>query len=257
MNHLPPALLDRVPTLGLQIKAARRLCLLFNWDYLESLRGDSARVKRLIQWLCPRQNLVLGVVSCSSLAQLQVKFGNTPLILAAENGYLIEGPEFAWAYPELKAIRESLERIYNALRTEYPELLNNGGCSYSLPELWLRILVPQAQLARQVVAFCEGYLDNRLVLAYQNGVIQIEPQNKWDRLQTIEKVLQYTLPPNPSFPGILYFGGDSEDEQIFSPLARYGWSIIVRNRPPLSTRADFYLRGIDELYKFLYWLYAS
>ncbi len=257
MSPTPPSLFDQIPTIAQIFTSSRKICLLFNLDCLESNRGITSRLVRQIQWLSSKENIVPAILSHEPLEHLKVRFDSSSFVLAAEDGFEIIGPGFYWGYPELNTVRSQLQSILSELRVKYSDYFKLTTYSFSRRELWIKILINDEKAAQQIIQYFRELNHPNLKLNYKSGIIQIEPLEKWNRCQAIQKILELALRPGSPFPALIYFGGDENDEEVFETVNQYGWSVIIRSRIPLDTNAYYYIKDQSELGKFLYWLHAN
>jgi trehalose-6-phosphatase len=254
---VPVALFEKLPELAPTLSSAPRFYLIFNLDYLETMRGEFGRVEQQILWLSNKRNYVVGLVSGRQINDLRNRFDGAPLVLIGENGFAIEGRDYSWEYPALRQTRAYLQQLPQDLQARLGIMFPPRNYTYSSDELWLKIALPDKNMLPKLVTAFREINPPGLDLICTNGLVQIEPQLKWDRGRAVGMVIQVEGPRELFFPQVLYFGGDDRDEAVFKAVNRYGWSVIVRACPTQHTSAHYSLRDLAELNKFLYWLNAG
>lgn len=254
---MPVPLFDQVSNLAQTMAFARRFCLIFNLDYLETLRGDFRRVEQQLLWLSTKTNIVVGLVSNSRMEELHGRFDGAPLVLIGENGFVIEGRDYSWEYPALQQTRVHLQQVLQELQTRLGAMLAPRNYTYSPNELWLKIAVPDKNTLQKVMTAFHEIDPPGLELLLTNGLVQIAPRLKWDRGQAVLQVIQTAGSDELFSPKVIYFGGDDQDETVYKLVNSFGWSVTVRACPTQNTNARYSLQNLIELNKFLFWLNAN
>ncbi len=242
-----PALVDR-------IASRKKFLLLFDFDgTLAPLASspDKARLPRAI-----RSNLLklradpgahVAVVSGRSLQNLKSYVGLKSIFYAGNHGLEIAGPGFSFTHPRAASLRPVIRAVHKNLKKEFPRLpgvmVENKGLTLSLHYRG----VPKAHLSsfqKGVRLFQKKTRSLPVRWSVGHKVWEIKPRVNWDKGRAALCLIRHLKRPFP-----VALGDDGTDEDMFRAVDKRGISIRVgRHR---SSRADYYLGGQAEVFRFL------
>ncbi|MBN2600553.1 MAG: hypothetical protein JXR87_01020 [Candidatus Marinimicrobia bacterium] len=191
------------------------------------------------------------------MAELKSEIHNN-VILAGSNGFEIDGPGFAWTYPQLGFIRHYLERLVNTVSLEIGPAWTKENTRITGAELCILMPSDDCYISNILTPLIRRELSGSLLSAKQTmKKIQISPAGYWDKQLFIRKILALLPHESGLSPVIFYFGSDISDEPAFREANLHGYSILLRENIGRKTNARYYLRNNQELNKTLIWLNAQ
>lgn len=202
------------------------------------------KFRRLLGILASRQGCILSIVSGRRLDVLKKMVKLPGIYYVGNHGFEIEGPRINFVHPRARELSRELRLTSNAISTQLKGIstvLEDKGLTLSVhyrntpPSDVNRLL----RTVRSVVSE-----RGKLKLVYDKKVVEIWPRINWDKgmaVRLIMKTLGRGLP--------IYIGDDRTDEDAFVRI-KSGITILVSRRRQRSN-AKYYLKNVDDVYKFL------
>jgi trehalose 6-phosphate phosphatase len=203
-----------------------------------------AKTRELLRVLASTPRYTIAIVSGRRLKQLRDMVGVKRLYLMGNHGLEIEGPELNFTHPRAKHISHEMSQIHRELEGRIAingALIENKGLTVSVH---YRCVEPED--VPRIVSITEQIVKNRkdLRVTYGKKVVEVRSRVKWDKGRAAELLMNSLGDGLP-----IYFGDDYTDEDAFIRL-KGGVTVIVSDGP-VPSHAKYYVRGVNEVYRFL------
>jgi trehalose-phosphatase len=195
----------------------------------------------------------LAILSGRPLKALQDLVGVPELIYGGNHGLELVGPGWKFTYPLPKRVRGQLRRIKSRLLPKlarYPKVwLEDKGATLSIQcrEAGAAVLAAVERDATEVLR--EYTRRGQLKLGRGKKVFEIYPPLDWNKGRAARWLLSRRRAAGESGLVPVFFGDDANDEYAFHALRSEGVTVFVGK--PRPTAAEFHVRGIPEVWKFL------
>jgi len=246
--------LIEIPDLTKSFSRKRTNCLLFNYDDLKRSVKNISGLMNQIGDLFKPPTIFVGVISRISLSILKSKLQSN-IILAGSNGFEIDGPGFAWAFPKLGLINHQLKQLVNTIALEIGQVWTKQNVRLAGMELSISIPPGDQYISNILSPLVRRQLSGSLLIAEQSAKnIRVYPLEHWDKQLFIRKIVDLLPHESGLSPVLYYFGAENSDEPAFRETNLYGYSVLLRENIGRKTNARYYLRNTNELNKLLLWL---
>jgi trehalose 6-phosphate phosphatase len=216
----------------------------------------SPQTKEKLHALAQKPTYSVGVISGRSMEDLKQMITLEGIYYAGNHGLEIEGPGLRYISEPARATQSLMKELAGemsaALENVSGVIVEDKGLSLSVhyrlvsPEEEYTVAEVFRRLTRPLVT------EGKIKVTSGKKVYEVRPPIDWHKGKAIEVIvremksalkLEHFL--------TIYLGDDTTDEDAFKILQRpEGWSIFVGRENPLSA-AEYYLKSVSEVEKFL------
>ena len=253
MKHL----FEEWQNIQVRIQRTRNLFLFLDYDGTLTpivSRPDLALcpsgVKRHLEKLRDLPRVSLAVISGRSIEDVRDKIGVSGITYVGNHGLEVEN--LAGRYKNIlgSARKKELERITQNLQNSLEKipgiLFEDKG-----PILSVHYRNVPKEFFAKILQIIEAELQQwrkRWKMASGKKVLEIQPNINFNKGKAVKEILR-SFPSPELLP--IYVGDDQTDEDAFRVLKAKGISVFV-GMSKLSSGADFFLKGPDEVEEFLF-----
>ncbi|MFH1575495.1 MAG: trehalose-phosphatase [Candidatus Nealsonbacteria bacterium] len=197
------------------------------------------------------QKYPLAVISGRSLAEVKKLVRLKDIFYAGNHGLEIEGSGHKFIYGPALKFKSRFSKLENDLKYSLGKIpgiiVENKGFTLALHYR----LVNPARL-KEVRKVLDETIKNYygIKVSYGKKVFDIKPVFSWNKGKAAEWIIR-SLSCRRAMP--IYLGDDQTDEDAFLALRKKGITILVAEKEK-SSSAEYRLKDVFEVYKFLNWL---
>lgn len=198
--------------------------------------------------------IVTAIISGRMLSDLKRRVGIGGLYYVGNHGFEIEGPGIRITHPKALQAKPILREIKTKLKKGFQKI-KGIIIEDKILTLSLHYRLVQAKDLRKMKSIFPGivrpYLKTKKIrLTYGKKVFEIRPNINWNKGRAVLWFLKKLKARKKDLP--IYIGDDTTDEDAFRLLKKRGLTIRVGRAK--RTRAKYYLKDVDGVYKFLKFL---
>jgi trehalose 6-phosphate phosphatase len=207
-------------------------------------------IKDILEKLKENPKISVGIISGRALDDLEKRINLNNIIYAGNHGMEIKKGDRVFinekAYNMREEIRHISEEVERRLNRVKGIIIENKGLTVSFH---YRMADPETleRLKNIINILING--NNSLKIRKGKKVIEIIPNINWNKGKAIRYILSGNYVDNIL---ILYIGDDKTDEDAFKEVSdKKGISIFVGDPPQNDTYANYYLKNLSDVKKFL------
>jgi trehalose 6-phosphate phosphatase len=238
-----------------KIKSCREIVLLLDYDgtlvpiwATPAEARMPATTRKLFHLLCGQPNIIVGIVTGRSLADILGKLGKSHPMVIANHGFEIFLDDASWVHPWAERVMPLLQRLARKLRRHLNMisgvLVENKG--YTLAIHYRDVERKHVRTVRDTVLELLLPFLSEFRITEGKKVIEVRPNVPWSKGTAIQRVLR--MLKREKHRCIIYIGDDTTDEDAFEALRGGGITIVVGKK---KSCAEYWVRDPEEVWQFL------
>ncbi len=196
-------------------------------------------------------HILMAVISGRMLSDLKKKVSLRGIYYAGNHGFEIEGPKIKITHPKALKAKPLLRQIKAKLQKTFKDMkgiiIEDKILTLSLH---YRLVSPGdfRKIKNIFPKIIKPYLKTKKIrITYGKKVFEIRPNVPWDKGRAVLWFIQKLAHGKKVLP--IYIGDDRTDEDAFRALKKKG--ITIRVGKSKKTHAQYYVKNVDAVYKFL------
>jgi trehalose-phosphatase len=205
--------------------------------------------RALLRRLSNRPNIIVGLVTGRSEADIKAKVRLRKMFWIANHGFEISMGRSHWVHPTADEARPVLSEIARKLNREFSSvqgvLIENK--RYTLTVHYRNVRKQSVGLVRETTRRLLRPYEGELRITRGKKVFEVRPNAPWNKGHAIEHALEYLRPDKTSL--VIYIGDDRTDEDAFKLL--HGRALTVQVGRRTQSTARYRVRSPRAVAEFL------